>query len=110
MAHRKPQARRDTETSPPTPKPTRQPNLFRSSAKRSARQIRALDYWEHCGTNGSTFDGLSEHLGVPPHSAPGIAGPLRDAGEIVATTRSRLTRFGAMAQVYVIARCVEREN
>lgn len=70
-------------------------------AKGPSRRERCYDFALRQGTNGCTGDECGRALDIPSQSMPAIIGALRAAGRLIPTNRTRLTRLGKPAVVYV---------
>jgi hypothetical protein len=79
-------------------------------AKGPSRRELCFEYALRQGTHGCTGDEIGLALDIPSQSMPAIIGALRAAGRLIPTNRTRLTRLGKPAVVYVARGFESRAN
>ncbi len=71
------------------------------AAAHGRNRDRCLAYVRYCGAYGATGDQIAEATGVLTQSVPAAMGQLRRAGLVRESGRTRPTRSGRAAMVYV---------
>ena len=82
----------------------------RSAPRQAGRRARVLAFITGQGAHGSTRDELSAALDLPVHTLTSPVRALLDSGDIVETTRTRLTRLGSPAAVLVVSHLAKEGN
>ncbi len=76
------------------------------AADHRGNRAKCLAYLRHCGDTGATGDEIAEATGVLTQSVPSAMGQLRRAGLIRESGKTRPTRTGCKAMVYVATEAV----